>query len=121
MQMILKLSKIQHDAHKLCCRQDAPLSFFVLIVQAIKNAVDGLLIADNGTFGQIFGPGAVGKVMSDILDCRFSIDDKKPPGCKVALLESITPCGAFSWIHSNMSGVLPSSWMTSLFGILLRR
>jgi hypothetical protein len=36
------LTKILHDAHKLCCHQDVPLSCSVLIVQvrAIMNAVD---------------------------------------------------------------------------------
>ena len=58
------------------------MSCFVLIVQAIKNAVDQMPVADNGKFERVFGPGA-----ARVIDCRFNMDGKKPPGCKVALLD----------------------------------
>lgn len=83
MQTILELAKILHDAHKLCFRQNGPLSCFVLIVQvrAIKNAVD-----EDGKFERIFGPGAA-KVITDVIDCWFNMDGKKPHSRKVVLLD----------------------------------
>jgi hypothetical protein len=40
MLVLIDLAKVFHDAHKLCSRQDAPLSSYILIVQGIKNALD---------------------------------------------------------------------------------
>jgi hypothetical protein len=35
MMMLLDLTKVFYEAHKLCSRQDAPLSCYVLIVQGL--------------------------------------------------------------------------------------
>jgi hypothetical protein len=40
MLMLINLAKVFYDAHRLCSRNDAPLSSYVLIVKGIKNAVD---------------------------------------------------------------------------------
>jgi hypothetical protein len=43
MMMLLDLTKVFYDDHKLCSHQDAPLSCNVLIAQGIKNAVDRVI------------------------------------------------------------------------------
>ena len=44
------------DAHRLCSRNDAPLRSYVLIVQAIKNAVDCIIKGEDGKLNWILGP-----------------------------------------------------------------
>ncbi len=87
MMMLLDLTKVFYEAHKLCSHQDAPLSCCVLIVQGIKNAVDCVINGDDGKFDQILGLGSA-KVISDVLDCCFFLmDGAKPTGCKVGLID----------------------------------
>jgi hypothetical protein len=86
MMMLIDLRKVFYEAHKLCSRQNAPLSCYVLIVQGIKNAVDRVTNGDNGKFDRIFGPGSA-KVISDVIGCRFNMDSLKPTGCKVGLID----------------------------------
>ncbi len=86
MMMVLDLTKVFHEAHKLCSRQDAPLSCYVLIVQSIENAVDRVINGDNGKFDQILGPGSAKEIM-DVIDCRFNMNGAKPPGRKVGLID----------------------------------
>jgi hypothetical protein len=50
MLVLIYLAKVFHDAHKLCSCQDAPLSFYILIVQGIKNAVDPIIKGEDGKF-----------------------------------------------------------------------
>jgi hypothetical protein len=75
-----------HDAHKLCSRQDAPLSSYILIVWGIKNAVDHIITGEDQKFDQILGPGSA-KVITNIIDCQFDMDGAKPPGGKVGLID----------------------------------
>ena len=86
MMMLIDLTKVFYEAHKLCSRQDAPLSCYVLIVQGIKNAVDHVINRDDGKFDRIFGPGSA-KVISDVIGCRFNMDGVKPTGRKVGLID----------------------------------
>ena len=80
--MLLDLTKIFYEAHKLCSHQDAPLSCYVLIVQGIKNAVDRVINGDDGKFDRFLGPG-LAKEIKDVFDCRFNMDGAKPSGRKV--------------------------------------
>jgi hypothetical protein len=68
MMMLLDLTKVFYEAHMLCSRQDAPLSFYVLIVQGIKNAVDCVINEDDGKFDWILGLGSA-KEISNAIDC----------------------------------------------------
>jgi hypothetical protein len=86
MMMVLDLTKVFYEAHKLCSLQDAPLSCYVLIVQGIKNAVDRVINGENGKFDQILGPGPAKEIM-DVIDCHFNMDGAKPPGHKVGLID----------------------------------
>jgi hypothetical protein len=67
MMMLLDLTKVFYEACKLCSRQDAPLSCYVLIVQGIKNAVDRDINGDNGKFDWILGLGSA-KEIKDVID-----------------------------------------------------
>jgi hypothetical protein len=86
MMMLLDLTKVFYEAHKLCSCQDAPLSCYVLIVQCIKNAVDSVINGDNSKFDWILGPG-IAKEIKDVIDCHFNMDGAKPPGRKVELID----------------------------------
>jgi hypothetical protein len=86
MMMLLDLMKVFYEAHKLCSRQDAPLSCYVLIVQGIKNAVDHVINGDDGKFDWILGTDSA-KEIKDVIDCRFNMDGAKPPGRKVGLID----------------------------------
>jgi hypothetical protein len=57
-----------HDAHKLCSCQDAPLSFYILIVQGVKNAVNCIIKGEDGKFDWILGPGSA-EVNTNVIDC----------------------------------------------------
>jgi hypothetical protein len=85
MLMLINLAKVFHDAHKLCSRQNAPLSSYILIVQ-IKNAVDCIIKGEDEKFDQILGPGSA-KVINNVIDCCFNMDGAKPPGSKVGLVD----------------------------------
>jgi hypothetical protein len=82
--VVLDLTKVFYEAHKLCSRQDAPLSCYVLIVQGIKNAMDPVINGDDGKFDQILGLSSAKEIM-DVIDCHFNMDGAKPPGRKVGL------------------------------------
>ncbi len=86
MMMLLDLTMYFYEAHKLCSRQDAPLSCYVLIVQGIKNAVDRVINGDDGKFDWILGLGSA-KEIKDVIDCCFNMDGAKPPGHKVGLID----------------------------------
>jgi hypothetical protein len=86
MQMLMDLTKVFFDAHKLCSRQDAPLSCYILIVKAIKNTVDRIINGDNGKFDRVLGAGSA-KEIADVIGCRFNMDGTKPPGSKVGLID----------------------------------
>jgi hypothetical protein len=68
MLVLINLAKVFHDAHKLCSRQDAPLSSYILIVQGIKNAVDPIIKGEDGKFYWILGPGSA-EVITNVIDC----------------------------------------------------
>jgi hypothetical protein len=84
--MLLDLTKVFYDVHKLCSHQDAPLSCYVLIVQGIKNAVDPVIKGDNGKFYWILRAGSA-KEISDVIDCCFNMDGTKPPCRRVGLID----------------------------------
>jgi hypothetical protein len=86
MMMLLDLTKVFYEAHKLCSRQDAPLSSYVLIVQGIKNAVDHVINEDYGKFDWILGLRSA-KEISNVIDCHFNMDGAKPTGRKVGLID----------------------------------
>jgi hypothetical protein len=67
-------------------RNDAPLSSYVLIVQAIKNAVDRIIKGEDRKLDRILGPGSADAI-SDVIDCRFNMDGAKPCGSKVGLID----------------------------------
>jgi hypothetical protein len=73
-------------AHKLCSRQDAPLSCYILIVRGIKNTVDCIINGDNGKFDRVIGAGSA-KEIANVIGCRFNMDGTKPPGSKVGLID----------------------------------
>jgi hypothetical protein len=85
MLMLIDLAKVFYDAHRLCSRNDTPLSSYVLIVQGIKNAVDHIK-GEDGKFGQILSPGSA-DVISDVIDCCFNMDGAKSCGSKVGLID----------------------------------
>ena len=76
------LSTAQH----LSSREDTPLSAWVLIVQATKNALESQLHSDDGMVDQILGPGS-SKEMDEIFQPRFNMDGKPPAGRIVGLLD----------------------------------
>ena len=84
--MLLDLTKVFYEAHKLCSCQDAPLGYYVLIVQGIKNAVDSVINGDKGKFDWILGPGSA-KVISDVIGCHFNRDSVNPTGYKIGLID----------------------------------
>jgi hypothetical protein len=86
MLMLINLAKVFYDAHRLCSRNDAPLSSCVLIVQGIKNAVDHIIKGEDGKFDWILGPGSVDAI-SYVIDCCFNMDGAKPRGSKVGLID----------------------------------
>jgi hypothetical protein len=86
MMMLLDLTKVFCEAHKLCSHQDALLSCYVLIVQGIKNAVDPVINGDDGKFNWILGPSSA-KEVKDVIDCCFNMDGAKPPGRMVGLID----------------------------------
>jgi hypothetical protein len=86
MLVLIDLAKVFHDAHKLCSHQDAPFSSYILIAQGIKNAVDCIIKGEDGKFSRILGPGSA-EVITNVIDCRFSMDSAKPPGSKVGLID----------------------------------
>jgi hypothetical protein len=86
MMMLLDLSKVFYEAHKLCSCQDTPLSSYVLIVQGIKNTVDCVINRDDGKFDWTLGLGSA-KEISNVIDCCFNIDGAKPTGQKVGLID----------------------------------
>jgi hypothetical protein len=85
MLMLIDLTKVFFDAHKLCSCQDAPLSCYILIVQGIMNTVDRIINGDDGKFDRVLGPGSA-KEIADVIDCCFNMDGTKPPGSKVGLI-----------------------------------
>ncbi len=86
MLVLINLAKVLHDAHKLCSRQDAQLSSYMLIVQGIKNAVDRIIKGEDGKFNRILGPGSA-EVITNVIDYQFNMDGAKPPGSKVGLID----------------------------------
>ncbi len=58
MLMLINLAKVFYDSHRLCSCNDAPLSSYDLIVQAIKNAVDCIIKGKDGKFDWILGHGS---------------------------------------------------------------
>jgi hypothetical protein len=85
MLMLIDLTKVFFDVHKLCSHQDAPLSCYILIVQGIKNTVDQIINGEDGKFDWVLGPGSA-KEIADVIDCRFNMDGAKPPGSMVGLI-----------------------------------
>jgi hypothetical protein len=85
MMMLIDLTKVFYEAHKLCSCH-APLSCYVLIVQGIKNAVDCVIKGDDGKLDWIPGLGPA-KVIGNVIDCCFNMDGAKPPGRKVGLID----------------------------------
>jgi hypothetical protein len=86
MLMLINLVKVFYDAHRLCSRNAAPLSSYVLIIQGIKNAVDCIIKGEDGKFDWILGPGSANAI-SYVIDCCFNMDGAKPCGSKVGLID----------------------------------
>jgi hypothetical protein len=86
MQMLIDLTKVFHDAHKLCSCQDAPLSCYILIVQGIKNSVNCISNGDDGKFDRVLGAGSA-KEIADVIDCCYNMDGAKPSGSNVGLFD----------------------------------
>ena len=74
--------------HKMCSREDNPLSSYYLAVQALKNGVTKTIEHDDGKFDRLLGPGATQQV-KDVLEVRFNMDGQTPPGRKVGLLDEL--------------------------------
>ena len=72
--------------HKLCCREDFPLSAYPLLVQALRNQINAGLNADKNEFNVVLGEGSRKEVVYMIRD-RFNMDGRDPSGRKVGLLD----------------------------------
>jgi len=67
------------QAHKLCSREDDPLSCYVLIVQALYNGVKKAITYENCKFDRVLGEGAAQQI-EDVLMVRFKMNGQSPPG-----------------------------------------
>ena len=74
------------EAHKLCSREDSPLSAWFLIIQALRNGLNSAIQADDGLFDRVLGNGSAQEIM-DLLGPRFNMDGKKPAGQRVGLID----------------------------------
>ena len=83
---MLCITGVLSRAQNLSSREDTPLSAWVLIVQATKNALDSQLHSDDGMIDRILGPGS-SKEMDELFQPRFNMDGKPPAGRIVGLLD----------------------------------
>lgn len=72
--------------HKLCCMGNVPLSAYILLCQALRNAINKHLLEDPAKFDQLFGQGAKQELIN--ASCRFNMDGSAPVGTrKVGLVD----------------------------------
>ena len=76
--IMLCITGVLSRAQNLSSREDTPLSAWVLIVQATKNALDSQLHSDDGMIDRILGPGS-SKEMDELFNLVSTWTGSLPP------------------------------------------
>lgn len=76
--IMLCITGVLSRAQNLSSREDTPLSAWVLIVQATKNALDSQLHSDDGMIDRILGPGS-SKEMDELFNLVSTWMGSLPP------------------------------------------
>ena len=71
--------------HKLCSSHDFPFSYYVLLVQGMKNGINKTITDEDCKFDQVLGIG-LAREIANMIHSRFSMDGSDPEGWKMGLL-----------------------------------